>query len=96
MVVRDPALVVVLVSAGSGARRLVARERFDDLGLARLLADLGALGLREERLDPRLVNEVEGAAEDAGEEDVQKDAMDVLGHTWQSRLTVKGKGRKRG
>jgi hypothetical protein len=69
----DPALVVAAaVAAAGGAGRFGARERLD-LGSDRLaragpLAARGGslgLGLREERLDPGLVDEVEGGAEDA-------------------------------
>ena len=78
MVVGDPALVVVLaISASGGARgRLVARQRLGDLSLLGFLGDgRGATGgLREEGLDPGLVDEVEDAAEEAGQEEVEEDA----------------------
>lgn len=77
----DPALVVVLVSAGSGgAGGLVAGGGLgDDLGVGSLLGlaldGLGALGLGEEGLDPGLVDEVGSSAKDGGEDEVQKDAV---------------------
>ncbi len=83
VVVGDPALVVALgaVAAAGGAGRLGARERLDlgGRGLAgssRLLAaGRGNARLREESLDPGLVDEVEGRAEDGGEEEVEEDAV---------------------
>lgn len=77
MVVGDPALVVRLAGAGGRANRLGAGESgvgVDDL-LA-LLGRLGALGLREEGLDPGLVDKVEGASEDAREDEVEEDATE--------------------
>ncbi len=82
MVVGDPALVVALaVAAASGAGRLGAGEGLGlgGGGLARgggLLAavGLGRARLREQGLDPRLVDEVQGRAEDAGQEEVEEDA----------------------
>lgn len=75
MVVGDPALVVLLVGTGGGAGGLVSGERLDDVDLPALLdGGLGAARLREEGLDPGLVDEVESAAEDTGQEDVQEDA----------------------
>lgn len=77
MVLGDPGLVVALVSASGNAGRLGAGQRlssFDRL-LALLASARGALGLREERLDPGLVDEVEGAAEDSGQEEIQEDTI---------------------
>lgn len=74
VMVRDPALVVVLVRTGGGAGGLIAGEGLD-LDLLDLLRCLGALGLREECLDPGLVDKVERAAEDAGKDEVQEDAV---------------------
>lgn len=78
--VGDPALVIALaVAAARGARRLGTGQGLSlDHGAARgLLAagvGLGGAGLREERLDPGLVDKVEGRAEDAGQEEVEEDA----------------------
>lgn len=77
MVLGDPGLVVALVGTSGDAGRLGAGQRLS--GFDRFLALLGgarsALGLREEGLDPGLVDEVEGSAEDSGQEDVQEDAI---------------------
>ena len=76
--VRDPALVVGLAVGArhhGGLGGLVARDGRDELGLAHLLGGPGPLGLREERLDPRLVNEVEGAREDGREDEVEEDTV---------------------
>lgn len=84
MVGRDPALVVALgaFTAAGSTGRLVAREGSVGIGgdgsLAALLAagaSAGLLGLREERLDPSLVDKVQGRAEEAGEEQIQEDAV---------------------
>lgn len=91
MVAGDPALVVALVSitAARETGGFVARESVGSLGLdhgrsaARSLlatglrgtALAGGLGLREESLDPGLVDEVEGRAENAGQEEVEEDAV---------------------
>lgn len=84
MVVGDPALVVALAVAAAGrAGRLGPRQRLrlDDghllglFGAARAAAGSAAGLLREERLDPRLVDEVERRAEDAGQEEVEEDAV---------------------
>ncbi len=80
VVAGDPALVVALaaVAAARGAGRLGARQGLGlDHDLARGLLAARALdgaGLREERLDPRLVDKVQGRAEDAGEDEVEEDA----------------------
>lgn len=83
VVVRDPGLVVLLVGAG-GAGGLVAREssilevrdgllerRCPTLALARRTL----LRVREERADPRRVDEVERAGEEGSEEEVEEDAV---------------------
>jgi len=80
VVVGDPALIVALaVAAARGAGRLGAGQGLglDHSPARRLLAaggGLGDAGLREERLDPGLVDEVESRAEDAGQEEVEEDA----------------------
>ena len=87
VVVGDPAFVVALgaVAAAGGAGRVVAglglglRDR-DRLARGLLAARRRHLGLREERLDPGLVDEVEGRAERAGEEEVEEDA--ARGRGW--------------
>lgn len=78
--VGNPALVVVLaIGPGDhgGLGGLVAGDGGDELGLAHLLGGLGALLLGKQRLNPRLVNEVEGGSEDARQEDVQEDAAET-------------------
>lgn len=78
VVLGDPALVVRL-GAGSSAGRVGGRE--GGVGISRnllgLLADggLGALGRGEEGFDPCLVDKVERAGEDAGEDQVEEDAV---------------------
>lgn len=76
VVVRDPRLIVVLVDTRGDANRLVARQGLGDLdGLLALLASARSLlGLGEQGLDPGLVNEVDSATEDAGQEEVEEDA----------------------
>lgn len=75
----DPASVKVL-GTGAGASRFVAGQGVgagsldDGSRLAGLAATGGALGLREERLDPGLVDKVQGGAERTGQEDIQEDA----------------------
>lgn len=75
VVVRDPRLIVVLVDTRGDANRLVARQGLGDLdGLLALLASTRSLlGLRKQGLDPGLVDEVDGATEDAGQEEVEED-----------------------
>ena len=77
VVLGDPGLVVALVSTSGDAGRLGPGQRLS--GFDRLLALLdgarSALGLREEGLDPGLVDEVESSAEDSGQEYVQEDAI---------------------
>ena len=76
MVIGDPVLVV---GAGGRASGLGAGEGgvgggdLDLLG-GGLLGAGGALGGGQESLDPGLVDEVEGACEGAGEEEVEEDA----------------------
>ena len=102
VVLGDPALVVLLAAGDAGG--LGAREGLDLEGLLDqrlLLGRLGALSLREEGLDPGLVDKVEGAAEDARQEEVEEDAGDWLAFPsrkqWQrareERGTKKGAGR---
>jgi hypothetical protein len=74
----DPGLVVTLVSASSNSGRLGAGQWLSGFdGLFALLSGTGsALGLGEEGLDPGLVDKVEGATEDTGQEDIQEDAVE--------------------
>jgi hypothetical protein len=76
VVLGDPARVVVLARGdGGGANGLGAGEGGVGVGcLLGLLGGLGALGLREEGLNPGLVDEEEGAGEGSGEEQVEEDA----------------------
>lgn len=83
VVLGNPTLVVALVGVGAagGAGRLGARERLSlggDLAASLLARVLLGAGLREQSLDPGLVDPVEGAAEDAGEEEVEEDAIGEL------------------
>lgn len=73
MVVGDPALVVGL-AGGLGAREGIGGV--DGL-LDGLLGGASLLGLGEQRLDPGLVDEVEGASEGGSEDKVQEDAVVV-------------------
>jgi hypothetical protein len=83
VVLGDPALVDSSDTGGSADGRrssLVAGEGGIGIdiggeGLARRLGarSLGALSLREESLDPGLVDEVEDATESGGEEEVEED-----------------------
>lgn len=77
MVLGDPGLVVSLVSASGYAWRLGSGQRLSSLDrlLAFLAGARGALGLREEGLDPGLVDEVERSAEDTGQEKIQEDTV---------------------
>lgn len=75
MVVGDPALVVRL-SGGLGAREGIGGV--DDGLLDGLLGGAGLLGLGEQRLDPGLVDEEEGASEGGSEDKVQEDAVVLL------------------
>ena len=70
VVVRDPALVVVLIGARGRAGRLRSREGLGNFNLLRLLARPGDTCLGEQRLDPCRVDEVGGSAEDTGQEEV--------------------------
>lgn len=72
--VGDPGLIVGLVDARRDSGGLVARQRLRHVDLLLgLLARTGSLlGLGKECLDPSLVDEVDGAAEDAGQEEVQE------------------------
>lgn len=77
MVLGDPGLVVALVSASGDSGRFGAGQGLSSLDrlLALLAGARSALGLGEEGLDPGLVDEVEGAAEDPGQEDIQEDSV---------------------
>lgn len=72
MVVGDPALVVGL-AGGLGAREGIGG--IDGL-LDDLLGGASLLGLGEQRLDPGLVDEKEGASESGSEDKVQEDAIE--------------------
>ncbi len=75
VVLGDPALIVALVGSGGGTGGLAARGGLRDLGLLDLLGGgLGATGLGEESLDPGLVHEVDGSAEETSQEEVEEDA----------------------
>lgn len=84
---RDPALIVSLLRQGARRHGGAIASNDGDLvlrsdGLLRaargtlgaLAALAAAAGLREERLDPGLVDEVEGAGEGGEEEEVEEDA----------------------
>jgi hypothetical protein len=78
VVVRDPALVVVLSRGDGNGGRLGTGERLSNIdGLLGLLVGTGALSLREESLDPGLVDEVESTGESSREEEVEEDTTDV-------------------
>lgn len=74
VVAGDPGLVVVLVGARGRASRLVAGKGLGDLDLLGLLGRLDNAGLREQGLDPGLVDKAESGAKQAGEEQVEEDA----------------------
>ena len=79
MVVGNPALIVVLVRDDSNGGGLGAGERLNNVdGLLGLLVGAGALGLREEGLDPGLVDKVESTGESSREEEVEEDAGCVV------------------
>ena len=79
MVVGNPALIVVLVRDDSNGDGLGAGEGLGDLDdLLGLLSGAGTLGLREEGLDPGLVDEVESTGESSREEEVEEDAGCVV------------------
>lgn len=79
VVVRNPALVVVLSRGNGDGGRLGAGERLSNIdGLLGLLVGTGALGLGEESLDPGLVDEVEGTGESSREEEVEEDTANVV------------------
>jgi hypothetical protein len=78
-VVRNPALVIVLSRGDGNGGRLGAGERLSNInGLLGLLVGTGALSLREESLDPGLVDEVEGTGEGSREEEVEEDTVSVV------------------
>jgi hypothetical protein len=78
VVLRDPALIVVLARSDSDRGGLGARERLRNIDdLLDLLVGAGALGLREEGLDPGLVDKVEGTGESSREEEVEEDDLGV-------------------
>lgn len=74
--VGNPGLIVSLVDARGDSRRLVSRKRLGHLDLlpGLLAGTRSLLGLREEGLNPSLVNEVDGATKDASQEEIQEDA----------------------
>jgi hypothetical protein len=99
VVAGDPGLIVVLVGACGRASRLVARKGLRNLDLLGLLGRLDDAGLREQGLDPCLVDKVESSAKQAGEEEVEEDTttgglglVRVKGtgetHIWGSRMLV--------
>lgn len=86
VVIRDPALIIRLLGhrTSCNSRPISTNNRNLILGRNSLLGSLGralstlttlssALGLREESLDPGLVNEVERAEESGEEGEVQED-----------------------
>jgi hypothetical protein len=78
VVVRDPALVVVLARDVGNGDGLGTGERFSNIdGLLGLLVGAGALSLGEEGLDPGLVDEVESTGESSREEEVKEDDLRV-------------------
>lgn len=79
VVVRDPALVVVLSRSDGNGGRLGAGERLSNIdGLLGLLVGTGSLSLGEESLDPCLVDEVEGTGESSREEEVEEDTAKTV------------------
>lgn len=79
MVRGNPALVKVLLAARGGTGRLGTRQGLGNFDLLDL-RDLGLLNsLGEESLDPGLVDEVEGGAEDTGQEEVEENATEEVG-----------------
>lgn len=75
MVLRDPALIVVLARSDSDRGGLGAGERLRNIDdLLDLLVGAGALSLREEGLDPGLVDKVESTDKSSREEEVEEDA----------------------
>lgn len=74
--VGNPGLVVSLVDARDDSRGLISRQRLGHIDLlpGLLAGTRSLLGLREEGLNPSLVDEVDGAAKDASKEEVQEDA----------------------
>jgi hypothetical protein len=105
VVVRDPALVVVLARDVGNGDGLGTGERFSNIdGLLGLLVGAGALSLGEEGLDPGLVDEVESASESSREEKVEEDNLGVKeaggslndgGRAIVDQNLVKGTGRVR-
>lgn len=97
VVVRDPALVVVLSRSDGNGDRLGTGERLSNIdGLLGLLVGTGSLSLGEERLDPGLVHEVEGTGESSREEEVEEDTANSvslrLAETLQGVHTSGGQG----
>lgn len=74
--VGNPGLIVSLIDARGDSRGLIARQRLGHVDLlpCLLAGTRSLLGLRKESLDPRLVDEVNGATKDASEEEVQEDS----------------------
>lgn len=91
MVLRDPALIIHLLSLSTGRnswsicsnhRHLFINRDCLLCACGRTLSALSTLAttlcLREESLDPGLVDEIEGSSGGAGEEEVQEDAKSKL------------------
>ena len=91
MVLRDPALIICLLSLSTGRnswsissnhRHLLINRDCLLCACRRTLGTLSTLAttlcLREEGLDPSLVDKIEGCSGCAGEEEVQKDARNWL------------------
>jgi hypothetical protein len=87
MVLRDPALIISLLSLSTGGnswsicsnhRNLLINRDCLLCACRRTLSALSTLAttlcLREEGLDPGLVDKIEGSSGCAGEEEVQEDA----------------------
>lgn len=72
---RDPAGIEPGLGARGNARGLGRRGGLDNLGALALLGGLGPLGLGEQGLDPGLVDKVDSAAKDAGQDEVEEDAI---------------------
>lgn len=96
VVAGDPGLVVVLVGARGRASRLVAGKGLGDLDLLGLLGRLDNAGLREQGLDPGLVDKAESGAKQAGEEQVEEDTtatrLALVTAKTPAKLTSGGRG----
>lgn len=99
VVVGDPALIVVLIGANRDTARLGARDHLG-LDLLGALGRAGAARLWEKCLDPRLVDKVEGGAEQGRQEKVEEDSCGgeksplvstgPTNGTWERELTSAG------